>query len=210
MFTRSALALVLALLTALPAAAQEYKNGLYAAVTFGPRVTKWQMQLKLEDKKVSGKFSRKGGKREPIDYHCSRQSVQSLRNFSLNCSLVGGSPRSHMKYVDIIGSLSSMRATMPFSSGPFIVDFTLLNERDFKAYRRFAATNENAGTNKFLLSRYLAQNPRGKPLPQRKTARSELRKSIIGCSVILGLWSLQSQASQLKGSSKVFGRGRFV
>ncbi len=157
MLRRISLCVALALLMALPTSAQEYKDGRYTAVTIDDDGVEWKIQLDVKGKNISGELSYDNCTSCEIDfssndYYCKGSTVPSSTNFIVNCTTPRRVPREDQWYmfVQIIGNLNKAHIEPGISERK---DFTFLNERDFSAYQRFAATNKNVGTDKYASQR---------------------------------------------------------
>ena len=157
MLRRISLCVALALLMALPTSAQEYKDGRYTAVTIDDDGVEWKIQLNVKGKNISGEFSYDNCTSCDIDfsandYYCKGSTVPSSTNFTVNCINARRTAQDAQWYtfVQIIGNLNQAHFELDSDERK---DFTFLNERDFSAYQRFAATNKNVGTDKYASQR---------------------------------------------------------
>lgn len=152
---------MLATLAVWPAAAQVAGNGRLTAVTIADDGTTWTFQLLVTGQGVAGDISYdhcQACAESDGGYYCAAQDFSSGKTYSLICSsrtkTVRGDIDTGSDFVRVEGNLKRARIDPGFYPS---VEFTLLDDRDFEAYRRFAADKKNAGTDIYAAARLPAR-----------------------------------------------------
>jgi hypothetical protein len=164
MFIRVVFGLMLSLLVAWPLAAEETGDGPLTGVTIAEDGTMWTVELQVKGGKIEGDLSYDHCQICPEsdgEYYCAAQDLSPKKTFSAFCisrtKTIRGDTHVGSEFVRVEGNLTHAQVDPGFYPR---VEFTLLNARQFKAYRRFAAGNKKAGTDKFA----------AKGLPEERTA----------------------------------------